>query len=42
MPNKLQIRKGMTVKEYAKSNMCKCKNCGAHIKIEEYETQWYK
>jgi hypothetical protein len=42
MPNNLQIKKGIPVKEFVKSNRCKCKNCGSMIKVKEYRTEWFK
>ncbi len=40
MPNKLNIKKGLTVEEFVSSEKCKCKNCGVKASPKEYRTKW--
>ncbi len=38
----INVKKGMTVKEFARDKLAKCPNCGCTADIKEYKTQWYE
>ncbi|MFW6130041.1 MAG: hypothetical protein ACOC56_02580 [Atribacterota bacterium] len=38
--NKLSVKKGISVSEFIKSNLCKCKECGVKINPKEYSTKY--
>lgn len=40
--NKLNVKKGITIKDYLKSEDCKCKNCGCLVNAKEYFTPYLK
>jgi hypothetical protein len=42
MPNNLQVRKGVSVKDFVETSDCKCKNCGVKINPKTYQTEWIK
>lgn len=42
LPNKLAVKKGTTVAQFAKNGEAICQNCGTVIKFQEYSTEWLK